>query len=74
VHCAALLIGVATGFPAAGFFHFLADPTRLMKLHWGYGLPVVYAVWLSVLAILYLPARWFADVKRRRRDWWLGYA
>jgi uncharacterized membrane protein len=74
VHCAALLIGVATGFPAAGFFHFLADPTRLMKLHWGYALPVVYAVWLSVLAILYLPARWFADVKRRRRDWWLGYA
>lgn len=41
----------------------------------GYGYPlwVVYAVWLGVVAALYLPTRWFADLKRRRRDPWLSY-
>ncbi len=40
---------------------------------WGFSLPVVYAVWALVVAALIPIARWFADVKRRRRDWWLGY-
>ena len=73
VHCAALLVGVATGFPASSFSNFLVDPSRLVNAHWGFGLPVVYFVWLLVLALLYPAARWFAGVKRRRRDWWLGY-
>ena len=25
------------------------------------------------IAILYFPCRWFAAVKRRRKDWWLSY-
>ena len=41
--------------------------------HWGFGLPVVYAVWLLAIAILYRPCVWFASVKARRRDWWLSY-
>jgi hypothetical protein len=32
-----------------------------------------YGVWLLVLAMMYLPARWFAALKRRRREWWLSY-
>ena len=40
---------------------------------WGYSLPVVYAVWLAVVGMLYVPCRWFAAVKARRRDWWLSY-
>ena len=40
---------------------------------YGYGLPVVYAVWVSVVLALYPVCRWFADVKRRRRDAWLSY-
>ena len=41
----------------------------------GYGLdlPGVYLVWLLVVALLYLPCRWFADLKRRRADAWLSY-
>jgi uncharacterized membrane protein len=73
VHCAALLAGVVSGFPASGFVNFIGDPSRLVSAHWGYGLPVVYVVWLLVLAVLYPLARWFSGVKRRRRDWWLGY-
>jgi uncharacterized membrane protein len=41
--------------------------------HWGFPLPVVYAIWISVVLLLYLPCRWFMGVKARRRDWWLSY-
>ena len=40
---------------------------------YGYGLVVVYAVTLGVLLVLYPICRWFAGVKRRRREAWLGY-
>jgi uncharacterized membrane protein len=39
----------------------------------GFSLPVVYAIWLALVASLYLPCRWFAGVKARRKDWWLSY-
>jgi uncharacterized membrane protein len=39
----------------------------------GFSLPVVYAIWAAVVAALYLPCRWFAGVKARRKDWWLSY-
>jgi uncharacterized membrane protein len=41
----------------------------------GYGLslPGVYAVWLSVVVVLYPLCRWFAALKRRRREWWWSY-
>jgi hypothetical protein len=28
---------------------------------------------MLVVAVLYLPCRWFADVKRRRANVWLSY-
>jgi hypothetical protein len=37
----------------------------------GHGLPLVYAVWLLVVAALYLPCRWYAALKQRRSaGWW----
>lgn len=35
---------------------------------WGWGLPVVYLVWLVVVLTLYPACRWYAGVKARRRD------
>jgi uncharacterized membrane protein len=40
---------------------------------YGLGLPGVYLLWIFVVAALYLPCRWFAEVKRRRTDMWLRY-
>jgi uncharacterized membrane protein len=40
---------------------------------YGYDLPIVYLIWIGVVVTLYLPCRWFAGVKKRRRDWWLSY-
>jgi uncharacterized membrane protein len=40
---------------------------------WGLPLPGIYAVWIGVVLAMYPLCRWLADVKERRRDWWLAY-
>ena len=41
---------------------------------YGHGLPFVYAMWILAVAILYLPCRWFMELRSRHRDWaWLSY-
>jgi uncharacterized membrane protein len=40
---------------------------------YGYDLPVVYLLWLLIVALLYLPCLWFSGVKRRHRDGRLSY-
>ena len=52
-------VGLAVRRPAAD------GPSRE---GYGLGLPGVYAVWLLVVALLYPLCRWFAALKRRRRD------
>ena len=40
---------------------------------YGLELPGVYLVWIVAVVALYLPCRWFAEVKHRRNDVWLSY-
>ena len=53
--------------PDLGHFPFTAPPG------WGLGLPAIYLIWVGVVLALYLPCRWYAGLKRRRKDWWLSY-
>ncbi|MBB6129050.1 DUF1624 domain-containing protein [Mucilaginibacter lappiensis] len=39
----------------------------------GYSLPVVYLIWLAVIASLYFPCRWFGKYKQTHKQWWLNY-
>jgi hypothetical protein len=39
----------------------------------GFGLPGVYLVWFFVIALLYLPCRWFFNYRRTHNQWWLSY-
>jgi uncharacterized membrane protein len=39
----------------------------------GFGLAMVYALWILGVVLLYPLCRWYAGVKTRRRDWWLSY-
>lgn len=50
----------------------IADPASIPPDH---GVPLwgVYIVWLTVVAILYVPCRHFAKLKETRKDWWLRY-
>ena len=62
------------GDPAIGFGFIINVFTNQQALAgWGFGLPVVFAAWALSLALLYPLCRWFGEVKRRRRDWWLSY-
>jgi hypothetical protein len=40
---------------------------------WGFSLPVIYAIWITVVAALYKPCKWFSRLKAERRYWWLSY-
>lgn len=72
-HGLAIAIGVASGIPTSTFPGIIGNGRRLLDAGWGMGLAGVFAVWLGILAILYPLSRWFAGVKRRRRDPWLSY-
>jgi len=39
----------------------------------GFNLFTTYLVWVLVLVLLYPVCRWFAELKRRRKDAWLSY-
>lgn len=51
----------------------MGGPGALFPATFGYSLWVVYGVWLLAVVLLYPVCRWFANVKSRRRDWWLSY-
>lgn len=38
-----------------------------------WSLPLLYLVWAIAVALLYLACRWYADLKARRRAWWMAY-
>ena len=52
---------------------FLSPDVGSFPAWYGTNLAGVYVAWLTVVALLYLPCRWFARLKARRRDWWLSY-
>ena len=73
-HSLAIVASWIAGRPTAYLFSnfgFAGPPPPTEGI--GFGLPVVYLVWLTGLIILYPLCRWYAAVKARRRDWWLSY-
>jgi uncharacterized membrane protein len=74
---AAVLALVRYGSPAWAFvFHTVPSmgaPAQSYPPNFGYDLWVAYAVWATIAIGLYPACRWFANVKARRRDWWLSY-
>jgi uncharacterized membrane protein len=69
VHSIAVAVGVAQGFPTSAMLTYFRDLPKA----YGFGLPVVYLVWLSVVAALYPVCRRYASHKARSRAWWLSY-
>lgn len=71
IHGLAVLTGLARALPVAWLFSpaALGPPPE----GWALGLPSIYAAWGVVLAVLYVPCRWFAGVKERNPGGWLSY-
>jgi uncharacterized membrane protein len=72
IHVLAVAAAAMTG---NGDVAWLFSGTALLNkpTTFGFSLPVVYLIWLAVVALLYPLCRWFAAVKQRRKDWWLSY-
>ena len=60
------------GKPVSALFLLRTNPPDVLARA-GFSLGVVYVVWLTGVIALYPICRWYAAVKRRRNDWWLGY-
>lgn len=73
VHVLAIAAGYLAGQPIGWLFSGLLDQPRPNPGNLGFSLWIVYLCWLIGLVLLYPICRWFAEVKRRRRDWWLSY-
>lgn len=48
-------------------------PFNFRTATFGWGLPVVYLIWLFVVALLYFPCRWYSQYKKTHNQWWLSY-
>ncbi|MGH9522502.1 MAG: DUF1624 domain-containing protein, partial [Terriglobales bacterium] len=69
---------IAVGLAYARYGRWIWDVLNLtgsssFPSDYGFSLWVTYAVWISTVVLAYPLCRWFAGVKRRRRDWWLSY-
>jgi uncharacterized membrane protein len=69
IHALAVAVGVARGFD----FTAMLGVWMTLPDTWGFGLPVVYLVWVAVVLALYPLCRWFANLKAHRREAWLSY-
>ena len=65
IHLSAVIVAKIIGVNGGNLFN--PDPA------WGFGLPIVYLIWLLVVASLYYACKWFMGIKKRRNDWWLSY-
>jgi uncharacterized membrane protein len=76
IHLVAMLLALLRYGTASFFFNqplSMGGPPKVFPANYGYRLWVVYVVWLAVVVMLYPLCRWFANLKERRRDWWLSY-
>jgi uncharacterized membrane protein len=74
IHALALIVSqVRLGEVSPWLFanHPMGNPPAPEGYTWG--LPLLYLVWLVTIVMLYPVCRWFADLKARRRAWWLSY-
>jgi hypothetical protein len=60
------------GKPTSALFLLRNNPPEVLARA-GFSLGVVYVVWAAGVIALYPLCKWYAAVKRRRNDWWLGY-
>jgi hypothetical protein len=68
-------LAIVVAYFAVHDVHFLFTnaPPGSWPNAFGFRLAIVYLVWLAIVLSLYPACRWFADVKRRRKEAWLSY-
>lgn len=72
IHSALVLAFFASGYGMADISS--PDSTFLFQPEgFGFSLPLVYLIWLAMVALLYRPCIWFHNYKTTHTQWWLKY-
>ena len=71
IHGLSVLTGLVRGLPVA--WQFSTEALGAPPEGWSLNLPGIYLAWAVVLAVLYIPCRWFAGVKAHHPGGWLSY-
>lgn len=72
LHGMAVLFALAQYGSAAWLFANPGSPSKA-PANYGYGLLIVYLVWIVAVGLLFLPSAWFDRIKRQRRRGWVSY-
>jgi len=72
IHTFLVIFFFASGYGAAQIID-PQSPFLFRPSDFGYTLPIVYIIWLSIVAILYQPCIWFQKYKASHTQWWLKY-
>ena len=73
------LLAVVVCYARYGQMHWMFESPTIAQFPvtpppgWGFSLPIVYLIWISVVIALYPLCRWFAALKQRRSNAWLSY-
>lgn len=72
IHTICVIVFFATGHTSNEIID-TNTPFLFRPQHFGFDLPVVYAIWLFVITVLYRPCKWFDNYRKTHRQWWLSY-
>lgn len=72
LHILLAIVFFASGYGVDEIVH-PAVPFNFRPPTFGFSLPIVYLIWISVVAVLYFPCRWFSRYKQTHTQWWLSY-
>ncbi len=67
------ILSAALAQSQGGQWQFLSLDTGSFPKWYGVSLPGVYLLWAIVVLLLYIPCRWFAELKARKKSAWLSY-
>src|SRR5690606_18723522 len=71
IHALAALFAEVEGF---GWQIMIQNPQNLDLQGFGYGLPLVYLIWIGIILALYPICKKFDTYKQHNKDkWWLSY-
>ena len=74
IHISATIAAMMTGYSFSDMIIDFFVTVQPELKGYGFGLPIVYLVWLIILGMLYPICRWFHKVKSNNKDiWWLSY-
>ncbi|MFC0775519.1 DUF1624 domain-containing protein [Terrimonas alba] len=72
IHTLLVIVFFATGHTTSQ----IVDTQSLFLFRpqtFGFNLWIVYGIWIFVVAVLYLPCKWYSNYKAQHRRWWLSY-